>query len=202
MFQLHPNAWRFASGHIPKLELLPRDADGGFAGPYGRSSNGQGAITVSDLELRLPTIEDAGALGGLIKAPAAKVLRSGDSLAADFAALTPKNATIPGGKLKGKAASVGVKIGSPEEWNACHATVKLFLGGGAVSSGKGKRLLLGKGKGTIPGGRTRSVKVKLSGKARRKLAGRRKAKVRVVVTTTEQSGSVQSTRTLLLPRAK
>ena len=53
VFQLHPNGWRFADGHVPKLELLPNDA------PYSRASNGQGPVTVANLELRLPTREAA-----------------------------------------------------------------------------------------------------------------------------------------------
>jgi hypothetical protein len=48
-WQLHPAAWRFARGHVPKLELLGADA------PYTRFSNGAFQITVSSLELRLPT---------------------------------------------------------------------------------------------------------------------------------------------------
>ena len=54
VFQLHANAWRFEEGHVAKLELLPNDA------PYGRASNGQGPVTVENLELRLPTRERAG----------------------------------------------------------------------------------------------------------------------------------------------
>ena len=45
---LHPGAWQFAAGHIPKLELLGQDP------PYARTSNGQFSIQVSHLELRLP----------------------------------------------------------------------------------------------------------------------------------------------------
>jgi hypothetical protein len=48
VFQLHPGAWHFAPGHIPKLELLSQDS------PYGRASNGRFSITVSSLSLRLP----------------------------------------------------------------------------------------------------------------------------------------------------
>ena len=48
VFQLHPGAWHFAAGHIPKLELLSQDS------PYGRASNGRFSITVSNLSLRLP----------------------------------------------------------------------------------------------------------------------------------------------------
>jgi hypothetical protein len=47
-FQLHPVAWRFAPGHLPKLELLGSDA------PFARPSNGSFTIDVSRLRLRLP----------------------------------------------------------------------------------------------------------------------------------------------------
>lgn len=57
VFQLHPGAWHFAAGHIPKLELLGRDA------PYLRPSNGVFSIAVSDLQLRLPVHEVPGAPG-------------------------------------------------------------------------------------------------------------------------------------------
>jgi hypothetical protein len=47
-FQLHPGAWAFASGHIPKLELLGQDS------PYARTSNGTFSIQVNNLSLSLP----------------------------------------------------------------------------------------------------------------------------------------------------
>ncbi|MGH2956860.1 MAG: thrombospondin type 3 repeat-containing protein [Solirubrobacterales bacterium] len=78
VFQLHPNGWRFAEGHIPKLELLPSDT------PYGRVSNGQAPVTVQNLQLRLPVLEQPGGLGGLVEEPAGKVLPPGYALAADF----------------------------------------------------------------------------------------------------------------------
>jgi predicted acyl esterase len=77
VFQLHPSGWKFAAGHVAKLELLPNDA------PYGRISNGQLPVTVSNLELRLPVLEQPN--GTTIKTPAAKVLPAGYSLARDFA---------------------------------------------------------------------------------------------------------------------
>jgi dienelactone hydrolase len=49
IFQLHPGAWHFAAGHIPKLELLGQDP------PYARPSNGTFSIQVSGLTLTLPT---------------------------------------------------------------------------------------------------------------------------------------------------
>jgi predicted acyl esterase len=77
VIQLHPIGWKFESGHVAKLELLPHDA------PYGRISNGQLPVTVSNLELRLPVLEKPN--GGVIKAPAVKVVPAGYTLARDFA---------------------------------------------------------------------------------------------------------------------
>ena len=55
VFQLHPNGWRFEAGHVPKLELLGRDA------PYARPSNGSGfEITVKRLRLELPVRDRPG----------------------------------------------------------------------------------------------------------------------------------------------
>jgi predicted acyl esterase len=81
VFQLHPGAWRFGAGHTIKLELLPNDA------PYGRASNGQQNVTVSHLQLRLPTVSRPGAAGGLVKAPLAPYLPAGYKLARDYAQL-------------------------------------------------------------------------------------------------------------------
>jgi hypothetical protein len=77
VFQLHPNGWKFDTGHIAKLELLPADQ------PYGRDSNGQGPVTVSNLELRLPVLDPPGAQGGLVGSPAPKIVPEGYNLAAD-----------------------------------------------------------------------------------------------------------------------
>ncbi|HEY7267212.1 MAG TPA: CocE/NonD family hydrolase [Solirubrobacterales bacterium] len=78
VFQLHPGAWTFAPGHVARLELLPNDgstpASPGNLSDYGRPSNRQLPIKVHDLVLRLPVIESPGALGGLVKKPAPKIL--------------------------------------------------------------------------------------------------------------------------------
>ena len=78
VFQLHPNGWKFDTGHIAKLELLPADQ------PYGRNSNGQLPVTVSNLELRLPVLEQPGAQGGLVADPAPKVVPPGYQLSGDY----------------------------------------------------------------------------------------------------------------------
>src|SRR5947209_2943002 len=54
VFQLHPGAWHFAAGHVPKLQLLGRDA------PYGRASNAPFSLTVSNLTVFLLTRETSG----------------------------------------------------------------------------------------------------------------------------------------------
>lgn len=78
VFQLHPNGWRFDRGHVAKLELLPSDA------PYGRASDGQQDVRIHNLQLRLPVREQPGSLGGLVRAPRAKVVPNGYSLASEF----------------------------------------------------------------------------------------------------------------------
>jgi predicted acyl esterase len=72
VFQLHPAGYRFAPGHIAKLELLPADQ------PYGRNSNGQGTVTVSNLELRIPTVNSPD--GVFVEPPAQKVVPAGYEL--------------------------------------------------------------------------------------------------------------------------
>ena len=78
VFQLHPNGYKFAAGHVPKLELLPSDQ------PYGRNSNGQQAVILSNLELRLPVLEQPGALGGYVSSQGSKFLPTGYQLSRDY----------------------------------------------------------------------------------------------------------------------
>ena len=54
-WQLYPNGWTFATGHVPKLELLGSDP------PFARPSNGDFAITVGRIQLTLPTREGGAA---------------------------------------------------------------------------------------------------------------------------------------------
>jgi fermentation-respiration switch protein FrsA (DUF1100 family) len=94
-FQLHPQGYRFAPGHEAKLELLPSDP------PYARPSNQQAPIAVSNLELRLPTLEQPGALGGLVKTPAPKILPPGYEPAAGYEAEVVRQGGESGGPVTG-----------------------------------------------------------------------------------------------------
>jgi hypothetical protein len=77
VFQLHPAGWPVKAGHIVKLELLPADS------PYGRVSNGEGPVDITNLELRLPVMERSA--GGPVQKPAPKVVPPGYALADDYA---------------------------------------------------------------------------------------------------------------------
>jgi uncharacterized repeat protein (TIGR01451 family) len=101
VWQLHPNGYKFVAGHEIKLELLPADQ------PYGRNSNGQAPVTVSNLQLRLPTIESP---GGFIEAPAAKVVPPGYE-AVDYAAdLSVTNSDSPDPASTGQLITYSIEV--------------------------------------------------------------------------------------------
>lgn len=78
VFQLSANGWRFEAGHVAKLELIPNE------GSFWRKSTNQQNVTVANLDLRLPVREEPGSLGGLVGAPAAKVVPPGAALARQY----------------------------------------------------------------------------------------------------------------------
>jgi predicted acyl esterase len=183
VFQLHPQASRFAGGDVVKLELLPSDT------PYARPANAQAPLTVSNLELRLPVREQPGSLGGVIQAPAPKVLPPGYELAAGYeeAGATPISAR---GRIVGVTRLLSISGGQ-------HALrVRLRCAGAGDCSGRlaiaarhGRRsITLCRGRYSLAAGRQRLVRLRLSrdGRelvapvlARRAKAGR---KLRVLVT--------------------
>lgn len=101
VFQLHPNAWRFSAGHVPKLELLGQ-SDG-----YLRPSNGIFTVTVSALELRLPVREPPG--GEVVEPPAPPVGPSTEHEPAGCP-LTPRDACRPA--IAGARVSVRLDAGT------------------------------------------------------------------------------------------
>jgi predicted acyl esterase len=54
VFQIYPNGWHFAAGHVAKLELLGRDQ------PYAQPSTGTFDVIVKRLRLELPVRERTG----------------------------------------------------------------------------------------------------------------------------------------------
>jgi hypothetical protein len=172
VFQLHPQGYKFAAGHVAKLELLASDF------PYGRFSNLQTPITVNDLELRLPVIESPGALGGLVQKPAPKVVPPGYELAAEYkeAPAPPSGgggdnkppATKPPATVKVGAAGISGKFTA----DATNAMVPLQCTGDGACSGEiaikvkrsnGKGLmLLAKGSYSLGQGKKQKVSVALT----------------------------------------
>jgi hypothetical protein len=202
VFQLHPSGHQFEAGHVAKLELLPKDAGGGSLTNYGRPANGQGDITVSDLDLRLPVGESPGASGGQVSDPPALALPCGDAIAQQYSSSEYLRATLGQGKLTVKGGKVRVPIDSAPGPNACQTKVKLLSankgkkkkkGRAAKKKKKGKKRVLGKGGATIAGGQTKTLKIKLTKAGSKAL--RHGGKVRVEVTTVDSAGNtVQVTK--------
>jgi dienelactone hydrolase len=87
VFQLHGNGWRFAPGHVAKLQLLGRDT------PYARPSNGAFQVSVSELELRLPVVERP-ADNPVVQPPLPYALPEGTALAPGFSRAVPVSQTV------------------------------------------------------------------------------------------------------------
>jgi hypothetical protein len=189
VFQLHPNGWNFAAGHTPKLELLASDAGSQPLNTYGRASEGQQPVQVSDLELRIPVLEKPGALNGLVGAPAPKVLPKGYELAADFAALGNDSPKLAKRKLQVKGSKLLAMISCPPTFAACvDGEVK-------VTSAKAKKAFK-VAKGTfkkISGGKTKKVKLKLTKKAKKYFADNKKLAVSVAVLTAQTESATTGT---------
>jgi fermentation-respiration switch protein FrsA (DUF1100 family) len=193
VFQLHPTGHLFAAGHVAKLELLPSDSHGNVIGGYGRAANGQGQVTVSNLSLRLPTLEGPGGAGGQVKAASPKILPCGAEIAPEFSSMTYVRASLGDGKVKLKGRAVQVPIDSAPGLNPCRVMVQL-LGSGKGTKGrsakkhkKKKTNVLGRGGATIPGGQSKTVKVKLSKHGRSTV--KRGRGIRVQVTTLDTAGN-------------
>ncbi len=199
VFQLHPSGHPFAPGHVAKLELLPKDAGGGTLNSYGRPANGQGDITVSNLDLRLPVADGAGAGGGQVAAAPPLPLPCGMAIAPEYSSASYLRASLGSGKVKIKGKKVKVPVDSAPGANPCRVQVQLLGSGNGKGKGKKKgraakkhkkkkkSKVLGRRTVTIAGGQSETVKVKLS---KHGLAAvRHHRKLRIKVTTIDAAGN-------------
>jgi hypothetical protein len=178
VFQLHPNGWTFAAGHVPKLELLAADAGETAFANYGRPSDGQQPVTVSRLRLRLPVLERPGAVAGVVGAPAPKFVPKGYRLAADFAALPTPHARLTGAKLRLRRGRLTATVRCPAGFVACHD-------GRVVVTVPGRRFRVSGEFDQVAGGTTAEVELVTAPKAVKLLAARGRIRAWAVVTTAE-----------------
>ena len=90
-FQLHPNAWNVASGHVVKLELLVKDST------YALNNKSPNSVQVRNLELRLPTTDAPGSAEGLVQAPLSHYLPPGYTLARNVIPAAPDAPSVTSG---------------------------------------------------------------------------------------------------------
>ncbi|MDQ2699747.1 MAG: acetylxylan esterase [Actinomycetota bacterium] len=189
VFQLHANGYRVEEGHVARLELLTKDASlpaGGILN-YGRPSNGQTAVTVKNLDLRVPVAEKPGSPGGFVTEPAAKVLpkRPGAALAPGYStgsipvAKVGKRRLTVLGPLKARGHKLRVRVRCGKSVTCPKATIVVRRKGAVLAARKGIR---------VKSGRTRVVKLKLTRKARRlfgagRSRGLRRTPARVTIRT-------------------
>ena len=122
-------------------------------------------MTVTNLELRLPVVEKPGSFKGLVGAPAEKFLPDGYELAADFAALPS-----PHPKLEAEAQGQGLEAGRQDRLPGRVRGLQRRQGrrDRARSKGSGKKQVkVAKGKlDEVAGGKSKKLKLKLTGKGR------------------------------------
>jgi dienelactone hydrolase len=203
VFQLHPSGRLFGPGHVAKLELLPRDSGGGTLSSYGRAANGQGDITVSNLDLRLPVLEGPGAAGGQVTAAPPLPLPCGMGIAPQFSSVSYLRASLGDGKLLFKGRRAKVPVDSAAGANPCQVGVKLFASGsakGRSAKKKHQKKVIGKAKATIPGGQSKAMKLKLS--KRGAAAVRRGKGISVQVTTIDSTGNTVQTADVRFKKKK
>jgi len=183
VFQLHANGWKVEQDHVLRLELLPRDsgqaAPGGPFNNYARPSNDQQPVDVSYVDMRIPVLESPGALNGLVKAPAPRVLpaRPGVKLAvgnegigsvtiADYARLSNVGLPTVSGNPTVKGKAMRIKLTCPARFSSCPKVTVAIRGKDRV---RGFRTpLLAKGR-VLSGvsGATKTVSLKLTSQARK-----------------------------------
>src|SRR5215218_4672287 len=162
VFQLHPQGYRFAGGDSVKLELLPSDA------PYARPSNLQNSITVSNLRLRLPVLEQPGSLGGLVQVPSDPRVGPPRGSGGGSSA-----APIAGSAKAGVAFLIGRLIAGRKT-----VTLRLRCRGGNCSGRvrlAARKRKLASGSYSIPNGKTPKLTLRLTNAGRSLIAAKRRA---------------------------
>jgi predicted acyl esterase len=184
VFQLHPNGWHFAAGHIAKLELLPKDA------PYGRASNDQQPVQVKNLHLTLPVIDKPGSVNGVVKAQTPKLLPKGDELAPGFANYGKVRAHLTG-KLDVRDTRLIAKVKCPQSFAFCRKGQIVVRG--APKRGSEGRGLIAQGNFTAQGGKTKTLRLEMNRRGRHYFRNHDRLRVEVRTSTAESVGAAIQT---------
>jgi hypothetical protein len=122
VFQLHPQAWNVAAGHVIKLELLVADSTSctGLLPPcYLRPSSSPHSIGVKNLELRIPTTDAPGSAEGLVQKPLAAYLPPAYTLARN------ELTTVPGAPHVSSGSNPNANGEFTLSWEASEAATAL-----------------------------------------------------------------------------
>ncbi len=190
VFQLHPNGYRFAEGHVAKLELLPNDA------PYGQASNDQQNVTVANLELRLPVLDEPGAAGGAVQAPLPHFY-PGD--VRPVPTPTKGRTRLAKGRLVAIGKFLSLRVTCPASVDSC-AAARIRVRG-VPRRGRRGRILVARGNFTAKAGQTRRVSLRLTGAAHRYLRTHRHLRTQVIVASPGTPGLAKGFRGLAVRRA-
>ena len=189
VFQLHSNGWHFAAGHIPKLELLGTDA------PYARASNGQGPVTVTDVNLRLPVRERPGSGGGVVVVPAPKPLPDPGVLAPGFrrSQISLRRGTF----VRVRRGRILLPVRCRGSNGACTASIGVRTGFGKGARRRSVRIAH-RPVFTVSQNKGRVLRLSLTKAGRRLFRNRRSARVRINLRS--EAGPVTATRTAIRPK--
>ena len=140
VFQLNPNGYHFAEGHIAKLEIAPSDRPFGLETPQGKAS-------IDHLRLTLPVLQTPGSLGGLVQEQGPKPLPWAEGrdvrLAPDYDDGPPRTFITKGpGKKTNKR-----NVTFDWEWSDIGSTLECSLDGADFSACVGPLPVTGLSKG-------------------------------------------------------
>jgi len=182
VLQLQPNGWKVEEGHRLRLEVLPGDYSDLPLATFGRKSTDQQTARISDLELRIPVLDQPGSAGGAVKAPVKRVLpdRPGVRLAPGFgAAGSVRVAGGPG--ITGKATIRKGRLRATVRCQTayrCPGTTTLIGAPKKGRKGKGVRVAT-LSIGTLASGASRRVNVRINRAARRYFRKNRSLRVKL-----------------------
>lgn len=180
VFQLHGNAYKFEAGTEIQVQLLPKDGSSLIpVASYVRPSNDQQAVTVSDVEIRLPVAEAPGTRKG-VKAPLPEVLPAGVELAPDYAGIgsisinawSRNDAGAPVlAKATARGRSLTATVSCPVRFRGCETSKLSIRGAKSLRQGANALFATKTGIRVLPGS-SKQISIPLTAQGRKALGGK------------------------------